>query len=265
MRNAFLVMVFAALAVSACSGSRNEEPARVGEGASSSWLVERIPAPAADLPTQAGESRTTVFAGGCFWCVEAVFEEIDGVEEVVSGYAGGPADRASYQDVTSGETGHAEVVQVKYDPGKVSYGALLRVFFATHDPTQENRQGPDVGRQYRSAIFHAGDAEKRVAQAYIEQLDAAKVFEARIVTTLEPLTGFYPAEAYHQDYARRNPGAAYIRFHSKPKVDKLRKQFPELLEGAPAPATAPAPAATPAPAPAATPAPAPTSAPAPAP
>jgi peptide-methionine (S)-S-oxide reductase len=246
MRSAFLVIACTALAVPACSGSRGEDPAPAGKAAGgSSWLVERIPAPAADVPAQAGAPRTAVFAGGCFWCVEAVFEEIDGVAEVVSGYAGGPAERARYHDVTSGETGHAEVVQVTYDPARVSYGALLRVFFATHDPTQENRQGPDVGKQYRSAIFYASDEEKRVAQAYIAQLDAAKVFEARIVTTLEPLTGFYPAEADHQDYARRNPDAPYIRVHARPKVDKLRKQFPEMLEGAPAPEPAPAP--TPAP------------------
>jgi peptide-methionine (S)-S-oxide reductase len=235
MRNAFLVMAGTALAVSACSGSHGQESAPAKEGGSSSWLVERIPAPAADLPTQAGATRTAVFAGGCFWCVEVVFEELDGVQDVVSGYAGGTAESARYHDVSSGETGHAEVVQVTYDPGKVSYGTLLRVFFATHDPTQENRQGPDVGRQYRSAIFYASADEKRVAEAYIAQLDAAKVFEARIVTTLEPLTGFFPAEGYHQDYARRNPDDAYIRFHAKPKVDKLRKQFPEVLEGAPAP------------------------------
>ena len=191
-----------------------------------------LPAPEADVPraAEAGTPRTAVFAGGCFWCVEAVFEELAGVEEALSGYSGGAAETADYRTVCTGTTDHAEVVRIVYDPSKITYGQLLRVFFATHDPTTPNRQGPDVGPQYRSAVFYGNDDEKRVAQAYIAQLDKAGVFPRPIVTQLEPLQAFYEAEAYHQDYARQNPAHPYIRAHALPKIDKLRTRFPDLLK-----------------------------------
>lgn len=234
-----VALVALAAAAPACKGSSSHSsspPAsaaaaadETGSAPSSSWLLKRIPAPEDDIPRADGDTRRAVFAGGCFWCVEAIFEELDGVEAVVSGYAGGSEDSASYEQVLRGDTGHAEAVEVRYDPAQVSYGTLLRVFFATHDPTQLNRQGPDVGEQYRSAVFFASADEERVARAYIAQLGRAAAFDKPIVTTLEPLTGFYEAEEHHQDYARRNPGAGYIRVNSAPKVEKLRKQFPELL------------------------------------
>ncbi|MEM6394281.1 MAG: peptide-methionine (S)-S-oxide reductase MsrA [Planctomycetota bacterium] len=176
-------------------------------------------------------SATAVFAGGCFWCTEAVFELLDGVSTVVSGYAGGAADTATYQLVSSGSTQHAEVIQITYDPAVISYGKLLQVFFATaHDPTQLNRQGNDVGPQYRSAVFYQSDDEKAFVEAYIQQLTDAKVFNKPIVTTLEPLGKFHPAEEYHQDYARRNPGAMYIVHVSDPKVYKTKQVFKEDLK-----------------------------------
>ncbi|WP_428263506.1 peptide-methionine (S)-S-oxide reductase MsrA [Haliangium sp.] len=211
---------------------REVPPAEAGDDLAFG-LGKGFPRPVEDLPRTPGPAREAVFAGGCFWCVEAVFEAVDGVSEVISGYAGGAAETANYRAVSAGDSGHAEVVNVVYDPGKVSYGALLRVFFVTHDPTQKNRQGPDVGTQYRSAIFFADADEKRVAEAYIRQLDAAGVYDAPIVTTLEPLEAFYPAEDYHQDYARENPGQPYIRFHAQPKVEKLHKVLPEMVEGQP--------------------------------
>jgi peptide-methionine (S)-S-oxide reductase len=186
-------------------------------------------APQALPPTEG--PRDIVLAGGCFWCTEAVFRQIDGVSSVVSGYAGGEAATANYEAVCSGRTGHAEAIRITYDPAKVSYGMLLKVFFATaHDPTQLNRQGNDVGTQYRSAIFHASEEERAAAAAYIALLDAAKVFPAGIATTLEPLKTFYVAEAYHQDYAARNPFQPYITAVSAPKVAKTRKLFAERLK-----------------------------------
>jgi peptide-methionine (S)-S-oxide reductase len=185
---------------------------------------EDFPDPIVDaaLVPQSGESRA-VLAGGCFWCVEAVYKNLDGVLTVRSGYAGGSADTADYETVSSGSTGHAESVEVVYDPSRVSYGQILKVFFSiAHDPTQRDRQGPDLGRQYRSVIFYAGEEQKRVAQAYIEQLDSAHVFDSPIVTEVTPLEAFYPAETYHQDYAARNPLNPYILFNAQPKVKKLR-------------------------------------------
>jgi methionine-S-sulfoxide reductase len=170
-----------------------------------------------------------VFAGGCFWCVEGVFERLAGVSDVESGYAGGSATTASYDAVSSGETDHAEVVRITYDPTQVTYGTLLRIFFATHDPTTLNRQGPDAGRQYRSAVFYADEAQRAAAARYIEQLDAAGAYPRPVVTTLEPLEAYYPAEDYHQDYVQRNPSNPYIRQNALPKVDKLQKLFPERL------------------------------------
>jgi peptide-methionine (S)-S-oxide reductase len=182
---------------------------------------ERFPDPALDPPTA---STVAVLAGGCFWCVEAVYKQLPGVTAVASGYAGGRAEDADYETVCSGTTGHAEAVEIRFDPAQTSYGQLLKVFFSiAHDPTQRDRQGNDVGRQYRSAIFYADDAQKRVADAYIAQLDAAKVFDARIVTEVTPLEQFYPAETYHQDYAARNPANPYIVFTAQPKVRKMRE------------------------------------------
>lgn len=192
----------------------------------------QFPDPALDLPAGEGP-QSAVLAGGCFWCTEAVFQEIDGVLGVTSGYAGGTADTADYQAVCSGRTGHAEAIEVHYDPSKVSYGQLLKVFFSVaHDPTQLNRQGADQGTQYRSAIFYRTDEEKRVAEAYIRQLNEARVYDKPIATTLEPLPAFYEAEAYHQDYAERNPMQPYILFTAAPKVAKLKKQYPERLKQA---------------------------------
>ena len=174
------------------------------------------------LADKAGQSRA-VLAGGCFWCVEAVYKNLDGVTSVKSGYAGGSADTADYETVSTGTTNHAESVEVAYDPSRITYGQILKVFFSiAHDPTELNRQGPDTGRQYRSAIFYADDEQKRVAEAYIDQLNKAKVFDEPIVTEVVPLEAFYEAETYHQDYAARNPLNPYIAFNAQPKVRKLR-------------------------------------------
>jgi peptide-methionine (S)-S-oxide reductase len=177
------------------------------------------------------ESAAAVFAGGCFWCTEAVFEQLDGISAVVSGYAGGKPETATYQAVSAGRTDHAEVIQITYDPSRISYGQLLRVFFAVaHDPTQKDRQGPDVGRQYRSAIFYAREKEKRVAASYIDQLNEAGVFDKPIATTLEPLEQFHAAEAYHQDFVQNNPSQGYVVVNALPKVEKTVKHFPELVK-----------------------------------
>ena len=176
-------------------------------------------------------SRLAVLAGGCFWCVEAVYRELAGVQRVVSGYSGGDRESADYQTVCSGTTEHAEVVQIVYDPSRTSFGQLLKIFFSVaHDPTQLNRQGNDVGAQYRSAIFYVDAEQKRVAEAYIRQLEAAGVFGARIVTRLEPLQEFFEAEAYHQNYAELHPDQPYIAAVAAPKVDKLRHYFGERLK-----------------------------------
>ena len=172
---------------------------------------------------------TAVFAGGCFWGVEAVFEHVKGVIRVTSGYAGGTVKSPSYEEVSDGGTGHAESVQVIYDPSQISYGTLMRIFFSVaHDPTQLNRQGPDVGTQYRSAIFYASEQQKRDAQAYIAQLTESKFFKRPIVTQVAPLTAFYAAEDYHQDFAEKHPLHPYIVINDRPKVDALKKQFPQL-------------------------------------
>lgn len=169
-------------------------------------------------------------AGGCFWCLEAGFEQLRGVSDVVSGYAGGAEQNASYRLVASGLTQHAEAVRITYDPQVISEQTLLKVFFlAAHDPTQLNRQGPDIGRQYRSAVFYASDEQKQRVQKMIVELNASGRFEKKITTTLEPLEGFYPAEGYHQDYAKLNPDQPYIVVHSQPKAEKVCKSFPELI------------------------------------
>jgi len=172
-----------------------------------------------------------VLAGGCFWGIEAVFESLTGVADVISGYAGGSQASAHYDMVSSGRTGHAEAVKITYDPSKVSYGQLLKVFFAVaHDPTQLNRQGPDEGPQYRSAIFYGSPQQKTEAEAHIAQMNDAKVFRRKIVTTVVPLEGFYAAERYHQDFVRHNPRYPYVVINDLPKLDHLRQAFPELLK-----------------------------------
>lgn len=191
---------------------------------------DRFPDPVEDVPTDQDAGRA-VLAGGCFWCVEAVYQPLDGVQSVVSGYAGGDAASANYEAVCSGRTGHAEVVEVRYDPRRISFGALLKLFFAVaHDPTQKDRQGNDRGPQYRSAIFPVDEAQRKVAEDYIQQLNNAGAFTAPIVTTLEPGHPFHPAEDYHQDFARRNPNQPYITHVAKPKLEKLHAAFPELLK-----------------------------------
>ena len=191
-----------------------------------------LPKPVKDVPPSTpGTEQTAVFAGGCFWGVEAVFEKLQGVTDVVSGFAGGSKATAHYEIVSLGTTGHAESVKITFDPSRITYGQLLTVFFeVAHDPTELNRQGPDEGTQYRSSIFYASEAQREAAQSYIHQLDAAKVFKRRIVTTVVPLEGFYPAEAYHQDFLRRNPTYPYIVFNDLPKLRHLEKAFPELLK-----------------------------------
>ncbi len=169
-------------------------------------------------------SDTIVLAGGCFWCTEAVYRRLDGVISVRPGYAGGSAETANYDDVCTGRTGHAEAIEIVYDPARVQLGEILKIFFAiAHDPTQLNRQGADVGTQYRSAIFYASDEQRRIAAEYIAHIDAAQVFDVPIVTTLEPLTHFFVAEAYHHDYAARNPWQPYVRAVVAPKVEKMRE------------------------------------------
>lgn len=191
-----------------------------------------FPNPERDIdPAGARGEQTAVLAGGCFWCVEAVFREIDGVLAVTSGYSGGSAETADYKTVCTGRTDHAEVVSIRFDPARTSFGQLLKVYFAVaHDPTQKDRQGDDRGRQYRSAVFHVDAAQKEVAEAYIRQLDAAHVFNAPIVTEVVPLEAFHEAEAYHHNYAELHPEQGYIAAVALPKVAKLRKQFADKLK-----------------------------------
>lgn len=191
-----------------------------------------LPDPAIDVPATKG-TKTAVFAGGCFWCTEAVFEPLAGVQKVISGYSGGTKDNANYEVVSAGRTDHAEAIEIHYDPQKISYGTLLKVFFAVaHDPTQLDRQGPDSGRQYRSEIFVADAEQKKVVESYIRQLTEAKIFNAPVVTKVGQLKAFYAAEDYHQDYVRNHPNHPYVVVNSRPKVDKLKQQFPQLLKKA---------------------------------
>lgn len=191
-----------------------------------------FPDPALDLTGETGE-QDAVLAGGCFWCTEAVFLAVDGVRSVVSGYVGGSAATANYNAVCGGDTGHAEVIRVHYDAARISYGQLLKIFFSVaHDPTQRNRQGNDVGTQYRSAIFYASEDQRRVAEGYIAQLNKAGVFRQPIATTLEALGTFHTAEAYHQNYAALHPQQPYIAAVAAPKVEKLQQYFPERLKPA---------------------------------
>jgi peptide-methionine (S)-S-oxide reductase len=185
-----------------------------------------IPAPVVDQPKSAGALQTAVLAGGCFWGVQGVFQHVKGVRKVLSGYAGGDKATAQYGKVSSGSTGHAESVQITFDPAQVTYGKLLQIYFSVaHDPTQLNRQGPDVGTQYRSAIFYSDDAQKRIAEAYIEQLNKSKVYRSAIVTRVDALKGFYAAEDYHQDFLVNNPRYPYIVVHDLPKIKNLKLLF----------------------------------------
>lgn len=214
-----LILFAALVAVTACNAKANPAAA--------------VPAPVRDSPRAgAPGQQTAVLSGGCFWGVQAVFQHVKGVISATSGYAGGAARTAQYETVSTGETGHAESVQIVYDPSQITYGELLRVFFSVaHDPTQLNRQGPDEGTQYRSSIFYSSEEQKRIAEAYIAQLDQARVFSRPIVTKVVPLQAFYPAEAYHQNYAALHPNQPYIVFNDAPKVAHLRQQFPDLYTG----------------------------------
>jgi len=211
-------IILSVMAIAACS--------------SATASATTIPDPALDAPLASvkGE-QTAVLAGGCFWGVEAVFEHVKGVTDVKSGYSGGSPKTAEYEKVGSGETGHAESVRITYDPSQISYGQLLKVFFSVaHDPTELNRQGPDTGTQYRSAIFYANDEQERIAQAYIEQLNHAKVFARPVVTQIAALKSFTEAEAYHQDYLVNHPDEPYIVINDMPKIENLRKQLPGLYQ-----------------------------------
>lgn len=213
-----LLTAGACLLIAACG--RTPEDARTPR-------PETKPMPA---PNPTAPRAEAVFAGGCFWCVEAVFEELDGVSEAVSGYAGGTAETANYDEVSTGRTGHAEAVKIVYDPTKIDYATLLRVHFATHDPTQLNRQGNDYGPQYRSAIFYSSDDERRIAEEFIQRLNDSQAFPRPVVTTVEALTRFYPAESRHQNYVCNNPSASYVAFVAMPKVKKTREKFGDLLK-----------------------------------
>ncbi|HEX7281121.1 MAG TPA: peptide-methionine (S)-S-oxide reductase MsrA [Vicinamibacterales bacterium] len=194
--------------------------------------ADQFPDPAVDIPADpTGTPQSVVLAGGCFWCTEAVFVKLDGVIGVVSGYAGGTAETADYRTVCSGTTDHAEVIRVRFDSSRISFGQILKVFFAVaHDPTHVNRQGNDIGRQYRSAVFYEGEGQRKVAEAYIGQLTEAKVFQEPIATTLEPLEQFFEAEDYHQDFVARNPNQPYVAAVAMPKVKKLEKSFKDKLK-----------------------------------
>lgn len=194
----------------------------------------QIPAPAMDNPKAAGQLQTAVLSGGCFWGTQGVFEHLHGVRKVVAGYAGGVRSTAEYESVSSGTTGHAESVQITFDPAVVSYGEILRVFFSVaHDPTELNRQGPDTGTQYRSDIFYLDDTQKNIAQAYISQLGNARVFSSPIVTRVDAYKGFFPAEAYHQDFLIHNPENANIYYVEMPKIRNFKKVLPEYYQNDP--------------------------------
>jgi len=194
-----------------------------------------IPAPVVDVPASSGDSlQTVVLAGGCFWGVQGVFQHTKGVTQALSGYSGGSKDTAEYETVSTGRTGHAESVQVTFDPRQISYGKILQIYFSVaHDPTQLNRQGPDTGTQYRSAIFYTSADQKRVAEAYVDELNKAGVFKRPIVTQIVPMAGFYPAEAYHQDYATLHPYQPYIAYNDLPKIENLKRLFADFYRDKP--------------------------------
>ena len=192
-------------------------------------VVVLVPVPQADNAKASGALQTAVLAGGCFWGIEGVYEHVRGVRKVLSGYAGGEKSTAHYDEVSSGRTGHAEAVEVTFDPQEISYGEILRIFFSVaHDPTQLNRQGPDSGTQYRSAIFYADDTQRDIAKGYIAQLNESGLFKRAIVTRVDPLERFYPAESYHQDFIAKNPRYPYVVFNDLPKIRNLKHVFPEL-------------------------------------
>jgi len=213
-----LAAVAVLIAIQACLGTvANAEPAVL------------VPAAVVDSKKAPGDLQTAVLAGGCFWGVEGVYEHVRGVRKVLSGYAGGEKSTAEYHAVGSGRTGHAESVKITFDPQEISYGEILRIFFSVaHDPTQLNRQGPDTGTQYRSAIFYADDAQRDIAKAYIGQLNGSGVFQRAIVTRVDPLEGFFPAESYHQDFIARNPKYPYVVVNDLPKIRNLKQEFPDL-------------------------------------
>lgn len=217
MQTLRLAALSALISLTACTAAASNAP---------------LPDPAYDEAKPATHStETAVLAGGCFWGMQSVFEHVRGVRQVWAGYSGGNANTAQYEVVSEGGTGHAESVKIAFDPTVVSYGQLLKIYFAVaHDPTTLNRQGPDAGTQYRSEIFYANPEQKKIADAYIAQIDAAKVFEDRIVTQVQPLTGFYPAEDYHQDYARKHPNNPYIVINDAPKVAHLKQAFPGMYQ-----------------------------------
>jgi peptide-methionine (S)-S-oxide reductase len=207
-------------------------------GANAEAVNRQIPSPAVDVPAS-GKTETAVFAGGCFWGMQGMFQHVKGVRKVVAGYSGGDKSTAHYDMVSTETTGHAESVEITFDPTQVSYGQLLRLYFSVaHDPTQLNRQGPDSGPSYRSEIFTTSPAQERVARAYIQQLDAAKIYAHPIVTKVEPLKAFYPAEDYHQDYLIHHPNQPYIVFNDLPKIEALKHVYPELYRDAPVALTA---------------------------
>jgi peptide-methionine (S)-S-oxide reductase len=223
---AFVVLLAATLVLAAC-GVSTSQLAALGN-------VRNVPAPLLDEPSQQAESEVAVLAGGCFWGVQGVFQHVTGVSQAVSGYAGGSQATADYETVSAGRTDHAESVQITFDPQQISYGHLLQIYFSVaHDPTELNRQGPDTGTQYRSAIFPTTAEQARVAKAYIEQLQQAAVFNAPIVTRIEPDQAFYPAEAYHQDFLTRNPLNSYIMINDMPKIENLKRTQPDLYRADP--------------------------------
>jgi peptide-methionine (S)-S-oxide reductase len=228
MRKITTLQIIALLAVGAAASLLLHSPL---------WSAEApviLAPPVDDNPRAPGASQTAVLAGGCFWGVQGVYEHVRGVQKVIAGYAGGERSTAQYEVVSSGTTGHAESVKITFDPAQISYGQILQIAFSVvHDPTQLNRQGPDTGSQYRSAIFYADETQKRIAQAYIAQLQQAHVFSRPIATKVESLRGFYPAEDYHQDYLIHNPNQPYIAFYDLPKIENFRKTFPELYSGRP--------------------------------
>jgi peptide-methionine (S)-S-oxide reductase len=206
-------------------------------GFAGSYAAEQataVPAPALDNPQAPGPLQTAVLAGGCFWGTQGVFEHVKGVRKVLAGYSGGDRSTASYETVSTGTTGHAESIQVQFDPAEISYGEILRVFFSVaHDPTQLNRQGPDQGTQYRSSIFYADPTQEKIARAYITQLQDAHTFSRPIVTRVDSLKGFYPAEGYHQDYLFHNPNQPYIVFNDLPKIANLKRVLPDMYQDKP--------------------------------
>jgi peptide-methionine (S)-S-oxide reductase len=212
-----LILVFALASLTACTATAGNAS---------------LPDPRIDAPRATTHgTETAVLAGGCFWGMQSVFEHVRGVRQVWAGYSGGDANTAHYDDVSEGNTGHAESVKIQFDPAVISYGQLLKVYFAVaHDPTQLNRQGPDAGTQYRSEIFYANPQQQKIAQAYIAQLSAANVFDSTIVTLVQPLNAFYPAEDYHQDYALHHPDDAYIVINDAPKVARLKQLYPALYQ-----------------------------------